>query len=83
MNYLTKSKKLEAQPESLARAPKKTRNFLLLLYTATKLKTKRKLETLKLSTLHPVCNWKKRYMNLKIFLSLFINYVKNVNETHP
>lgn len=22
-------------------------------------------------------------MNLKIFLSLFINYVKNINETHP
>jgi len=43
---ITKSKKLKAQPESLARAPKKRKTHC---YSKTKLKTKRKLDTLMLS----------------------------------
>jgi len=84
MNYMiTKSKTRGAQPESPA--PKKRTLFYAKCYKNED--KKRKLDTLKnLSKLqHPgtiqSAIGKKHYINLKIFLSLFINYVKNINET--
>jgi len=74
------------QPESPA--PKKEHYSVLNEDKKRKLDTLKKLSKLK----HPGSNpdtcqksaiGKKCYINLKIFLSLFINYVKNINETHP
>jgi len=95
MNYMiTKSKTRGAQPESPA--PQKRTLFYAKCYRNED--KKRKLDTLKncLKLQHPGNNLvnlnilvkslqleKKCYINLKIFLSLFINYIKNINETHP
>jgi len=93
MNYMiTKSKTRGAQPESPA--PKKRTLFYAKCYKNED--KKRKLDTLKNCLNYNILEQsskpytcqksaigKKHYINLKIFLSLFINYVKNINETHP